>query len=199
MKRKWLIIIAAVLLILLSPILFRKRTVLLESNGKIVAVAKRSMFPTFGDGQVDVYLGNERIFSVWEDAFDLPLFFYSFPDEKRFLCIDDDDTAMLVFVVDFRASATNTPQLTWPQAMDARNEMASRATNVVFNTRGLIRLPNCDELQEVSSYLASATPKQIEKASFPFCDLGIWWNYAGKDFLLLDVATNRQSPWPTTN
>jgi hypothetical protein len=98
--------------------------------------------------------------------------------------------------VDFRSSVTNTPQLTWPQATDTRNAMAWSITNVVFNTKGLIRLPNEDELQEVSSYLISATPKQIENSSFPFCDFGIWCSYEEKNYLLLDVATNRQSPWP---
>jgi hypothetical protein len=198
MKRNWLIIITAVLLIISSPIWLRKQTVPIDSYGKTVAIAKRSMFSAFySDGQVNVYHGKERIFTVWEDVFDSPLFFYSFPDEQRFLCVDDDDTLMLVFVVDFRRTATNTPQLTWPQSTDTRNAMASRITNAVYNTKGLVRLPNEEELQEVSSYLISATPKQIEHSSFPFCDLGIWWSYEEKDYLLLDLATNRQSPWPT--
>ena len=197
MKWKWPVIVACVLLILLSPVLFRKRIVPLIFNGKTVAVAKRSFLPRWNDGAVDVYVGKEKVFSLWEDAFDLPLFFYPFADGRRFLCNYDFDTAILVFIVDLNASGTNESDLSkWPSDDQFRTDLARMASNVVLETKGVVRLPSFAELQEVSSYLASATPRQIKNASFPFCDFGVYRNYATKKDLLLDLATNRQSYWP---
>jgi hypothetical protein len=179
-----------------SPILFRKRTISLRLNDRTVAVAKRSVLPAWDDGVVNVYAGKEKIFSLWTSAFTSPLFFYPFADGQRFLCDYNDDTAILVFVVDFRTSVTNATAFSWPGDDFARKEMAARATNVVMETKGIVRLPTYAELQEVSTYLIDATPQQIKNASFPYCDLGILWNYAEKNFLLADVATNRQASWP---
>ena len=197
MNWKWLIIISSLVLILLSPVLFRKRTVSLTLNGKMVAVAKRSMILAWEDGSVDVYVGKEKIFSLWTSMFTSPLFFYPFADGQRFLCDYNDDTAILVFVVDFGASGANVALSQWPADDFARKEMASRATNVVMETKGFVRLPTYAELQEVSTYLAGATSQQIKNDSFPYCDLGILWSYAEKSFLLADVTTNRQVSWPS--
>ena len=109
MKRKWLIITAIVLIILLCPILFvsgiilfQRPSVLLKVDGKIIAVVRQPFLrPIWNEGSADVYVGKEKIFSLWEDFFDGPMFIYAFADGKRFLCDYDDDTAMLDFVVDF--------------------------------------------------------------------------------------------------
>ena len=194
MNRKWLIIILSVVLILLSPILFRRHTLQLMANGKTVAVAKRSILPAWNDGSVDVYVGKEKIFSLWEDFWDGPVFIYPFADGKRFLCDYDDDASMLDFVVDLSAPATNEVNSSnWP-ADDkdmgdyVRTYMASRITNVVFETKGVVRLPNYEELKEVSGYLNSTTPKRIKAGYFNY--------FYPKKIVLLDLATNRQSVWP---
>ena len=174
MKRKWPIIIAAVFLVLLSPILFRKRTVPLVSNGKTIAIAKRSFLPALEDSQADIYVGKQKIFSVWEDVFDAPIFIYPFADGQRFLCDYDYDVAILVFIVDLNASGTNGPDSKWPLNDQLRAELACMATNVVFETKGVVRLPSYAELQEVSSNLASLTQNQFKTSSFPSGDLGLY-------------------------
>ncbi len=197
MKWKKRIIAAFILLILLSPVLFRKRSLQLVSNGSVVAVAKRSAVPPWNDGKVDVYVGNEKVFSLWADAFDLPLFIYPFADGQRFLCDHDYDTAILVFVVDFSDSGTNESNVSkWPADEMLRAALARMATNVVLETKGFVRLPSYAEVQEVSSFLANATLRQIKNDSFPYCDFGVYRNYVTKKELLLDLATNRQSYWP---
>jgi hypothetical protein len=104
---------------------------------------------------------------------------------------------MLDFVVDFRDSATNELRSSgWPpndKVMGdyVRTCMASRITNVVFNTKGFVRLPNYSELQELSSYLKSTTPTPTKAGYFDLL------NFGEKEGLLLDLATNRQSAWPT--
>jgi hypothetical protein len=167
MKHKWPIVATAAFLLLLSPILFRKHTVSLMSNGKVVAVAKRSFAPHWNDSAVGVYVGKEKVFSLWSDFFDFPLFIYPFPDKQRFLCIDDDDTSVLVFVVDFGASDTNVSHSSrWPSDDYVRTYLASRATNVVMKTKGFVRLPNHSEFQEVSSNLANLTSTQFKATRF---------------------------------
>jgi hypothetical protein len=196
MKRKWLVISAFVFLILLSPILFRKRTVWLMSNGEVVAIAKRSSLPDWDDGAVRVYQGKE-LFGLWADLFNFPLYIYPFSDLRRFLCVYDDDTSVLVFVVDFRVSDTDAPTLSkWPSDDYVRTYMAQRATNIVIETGGLVRLPNDSELQEVSSNLMSLTSLQFKTTSFPSGDFGIYRFYWTKEDLLSELATNRNSVWP---
>ena len=68
--------------------------------------------------------------------------------------------------------------------------MASRLTNVVFNAKGVVRLPDYSELQEVSSYLTSTTAGSVKGGYFD-C-----FNFWTKQLLLLDLATNRASLWP---
>jgi len=196
-KREKLTIFAFVLLILLSPVLFRKRTVQLVSNGKVVGVAKRSFVPHWNDSAVDIYIGKKKVFSLWSDFFDFPLFIYPFPDKQRFLCMDDDDTSVLVFIVDFNVSGTNVSHSSkWPSDDYVRTYMASRATNVVMETKGFVRLPNYSELQEVSSNFASLTSKQFKAISFPSGDLGIYCFYWTKEKLLSELAPDRKSVWP---
>jgi hypothetical protein len=197
MKRKWLIIAAAIILCPILLILFQKPFVLLEVNGKIVAVARRFFLgPVLNDSSTDIYAGKKKIFSLREDFFDTPFFIYPFADGKRFLCDYDDDVAMLDFVVDFRDSATNEPRsFGWPPNDNVmgnyvRTYMASQITNVVFDTQGIIRLPTYAELQEVSSYLTNTTPSPIKAGYFQLITSG------AKTDLLLDLATNRQSVWP---
>lgn len=166
------------------------------SNGEAVAIAKRSIAPILNGGVVRVYRDKE-LFGLWEDAFDLPIFFYPFADGQRFLCDYDFDTAMLVFVVDSNPSnADKLDSDKWPSDVQLRENLARMATNVVLETRCLVRLPTYAELQEVSNYLAGATSGQIKAGSFPFCDLGLYRSYATKKDLQLDFAADRQSYWP---
>jgi hypothetical protein len=201
MKRKWLIITGTIILcpilVILSFLIFQKPVTLLKVNGKVSAVATRFFIaPILTDGSVNVRAGKEN-FSLWEDFFDSPIFIYPFADGKRFLCDYDDDTSMLDFVVDFRDSATNELRSSgWPPNDKVmgdylRTYMASRITNVVFNTKGFVRLPNYSELQEVYSYLKSTTPTPTKAGYFYLL------NFGEKEGLLLDLATNRQSAWPT--
>lgn len=195
MKQKWLTVATVVLLVLLSPIIFRKRTVPIISNGKVVAVAKRSFAPSWNDSAVDVYVGKEKFFGLWADFFDFPLFIYSFPDKQRFLCIDD--TSVLVFVVEFNASSRNVSNSSkWPSDDYARTYMASRATNVVMATKGFVRLPDYSELQEASSNLVNLTPEQFRATSFPSGDLGIYRFYWTREELLSELAADRKGVWP---
>jgi hypothetical protein len=134
---------------------------------------------------------------LWGDAFDFPLFIYPFADDQRFLCIYDDDTAMLVFVVDFASSPESViKQSEWPPNDYTRSYLAQRATNVVMKTKGLVRLPVLSELQEVSSNLTSITSSQFKTASFPVLDLGLYRSYWPKEALLSALHTNRQACWP---
>src|ERR1035437_463468 len=196
--RKLAIILGAImLLLLLIPVFGRKYSVPLMSNGKIVATAQRPYALPWNDNEFSVYAGKSKLFSLWGDAFDFPLFIHPFTDGQRFLCIDDDDTAVLVFVVDFgpsRASATNTLQ--WPPDDYLRGYLAQRATNVVMNTKGLVRLPTHSEIQDVSSNLTTLTPSQFRTTSFPVWDLGLCRFYWPKEALLAALHTNRQKCWP---
>ena len=197
MKQKWPIIAASIFLILLSPILFRKRTIPLVSDGKIVAVAKRPIVMPWDDElEVEVFVGKTKLFGLWNDAFDGPVYIYPFRDGEKFLCDFNDDTAILVFVVDFSPVDTNALSSTcWPSDNYVRSHLAARMTNVVVDTKGVVRPPTYSELLEVSSNLASMSLRQLKAASFPWCDLGIYKTYASRGDLLSDLATNRQSVW----
>ena len=198
MKRKFQVAIAIVLVIILCFVLLvavlflvQKPFVPLKVNGKIAAVARRSFFQHIGNyGSADVYAGKKKIFSMWEDYWSGPVFIYPFADGKRFLCDYDDDTSLLDFVVDIDASGTNvlnSPK--WPPDDYARTHMASRMTNVGFETKGIVRLPNDAELQEVVSYLNGTTATSTKAGYFDFF-------FFGTKQLLLDLATNRQSVDP---
>jgi len=196
-KRKGLIIATTALLVLLIPVIFRMHNVPLISNGEVVAMAKRSFAPHWSEGTVDVYVGKVKVFSLWADMFDFPLFIYPFADTQRFLCIYDDDTSVLVFVVNFGAADINTPNSSqWPTNDYVKTYVAKRATNVVMETKGFVRLPNYSELEEASSNLMSLTSGQFKTTSFPSDDFGVYRFYWTKEDLLSELATNRSSLWP---
>ena len=200
MKRQWLVIVAAIVVcpvLLFAGLLFlQKPYVSLGANGKTIAVVKRPLVQPITDGATDVYVGKQRIFSIWQDFFNFPCFIYPFADGKRFLCDYDDDTSLLDFVVDFRDSATNEPRsFGWPPDDNAmgnyvRTYMASRITNIVFNTKGTVRLPTYAELREVSDYL---TGKNFTSVKVGYLQS---LSFREREGLLLDLATNRQSVWP---
>lgn len=170
------------LVVLFGLLWLVKPSVPLIANGKTVAVAKGSFFVPWKDGELDVYSGNTNLFSVWEDFFDYPVFIYPFADGKRFLCIDDDDTSVLVFVVDLNPSATNY----------LRTYMAGRMTNVVMNTKGVVRWPTYSELKETSGYLADPAPGQPRNAYF-----GVYYDSRWpSQRLLSELDTNRVSFCP---
>lgn len=183
-------IIACVLLLLFGMLWLRDYPVFcLLQNGKVTGAAKQSLFLPWNDTELDVCAGKTNLFSIWEDFFDCPVFIYPFADSKRFLCIDDDDTAMLVFVVDLEPSATNFVQSPlWPSDDYLRNYIAGRMTNVVMNTKGVVRLPTYSELRETSSYLANPKAKNSSISVY-----SLHWS---KQFLLSELDTNRNSVWP---
>lgn len=184
--------ITCAFLALFSLLWLRRSGVPLIANGKTIALAKEPFFLPWKDGELDVYAGNTNVFSVWEDFFDFPVFIYPFADGKRFLCIDDDDTSVLVFVVDLNPSATNVLQSPlWPSDDYVRTYIAGRMTNVVMNTKGIVRLPTYPELQEASSYLADSATGQLRDASF-----GVYNSRWPSQKLLSELATNRNNVWP---
>jgi len=196
-KKRVIIGVAFALLVLSSPALLRQRVVPLVSNGKVLAVAKRPFVMPWSDNEFGVYAGNSKLFSLWGDVFHFPLFIYPFTDGKRFLCIDDDDTAILVFVVDLGVQATNAvDSLGWPPDEYTRNYLAQRATNVVTATKGSVRLPSYGEVEEASSQLVNLTPNQFKAASFPCADFGVHRGYWPKESLLSALHTNRHACWP---
>ncbi len=132
---------------------------------------------------------------MWQDFSDGPLFVYAFSDDRRFLCDYDYDTARVVFVVDLDAEKVNLPMPTFWNG-ELRSYTARSATNVVYDTKGTARLPTEAELREVSDYLTRASQSEINRASFPYCDFGIFRSYEPKEALLLDLSTNRSSYWP---
>ncbi len=131
------------LIILLMPIVARKYRIPLISNGKMVATAKRPGVLPWQTNELTVYVGQSKMFSLWDDFFDFPLFVYPFTDGRRFMCIYDYDTAVLVFVVDFAHSATNTTKPPeWPSDAYTRKVLTEGAANVVMKTKGFVRLPS---------------------------------------------------------
>ena len=189
------ILLGSVVVLLLFPFLFRRRTVPLISNGKVVAIAKRPLL--WGDVEYPVYAGNSRLFSLWGDAFDIPWLIYPFADGQRFLCVYDYDISVPVFIVEFGNSATNAVKTAgWPPDYYTRNSLAEAATNIVTTSTGTVRLPTYDELQEVSAHLEKMTPSELKVASFPSFDLGLYRFYVPKDILLKELDVNRRSAWP---
>ena len=197
MGKKFITATVFVLLVLSLPALFRKRAVPIVANGKVVALGKRPFVMPWRDNEFSVYAKDSKVFSLWGDLFDFPLFIHAFADGKRFLCIDDDDTAVLVFVVDLGTTITNTANsFGWPPDEYTRNHLARRATNIIIETKGQVRLPSFSEVQEVSSNLANLNPRQLKAASYPCADFGVYRFYCPKETLLNALDTNRHSVWP---
>lgn len=209
MKQKWSVAIVIFIamgiclaLIFLGVIAFQKPTMPLMVNGKTVAVVRQPLLkPNWHYGYAYVCVGDEVVFTLAENYFldGGPVFIYPFVDGRRFFCDYDDDTSMLDFVVDLRDAATNgSRSFGWPPndigtgeriglGDYVRTYMASRITNVVFETKGFVRLPDYSELAEVRSYLAATGSTQTKAAYF---------NLFSKEAVLLDLATNRNSVWP---
>lgn len=186
-----------VVLILLCSILLRKNRVVLPSTGGKRAVASRSIIPAWNDGSLNICVSKEKVFSLGEDFFDGPIFVYPFADGRRFLCDYNYNTAILVFVVDLNATGTKAAGSSeWPPNGELRSFLEQGATNVVLQTKGMVRLPSYAELREITDYVSRATAGQIRTESLPYCDFGFYRHCVSKEFLLLDLATNRQSYWP---
>jgi hypothetical protein len=195
MKKLIITLISAVLLVALLPILFRREAIPLQSHGKRMAVARRPFALPWKETELVVRQGQTELFAIWGDGFDYPVFIHPFSDGRRFLCVDDDDTAILVYVVDLNLTNSG-GSFGWPPEREAREYMVWRATNVVMLTNGGVRLPRFDEVEEVSSDLVGMTSAEFEHASLPVLDLGVWRGYWPKEALLLDLDTNRRSLWP---
>ena len=190
-----LIIAAVIVLIFLLPIAMRKNSAFLGSVAGEKAFASCSVVPIIDDGEVNVYLGDQKIFGLWQDLFDSPLYIYPFTDAQRYLCVYNWDTAILVFVVDLDSSHTNLA-VNWPAKGKLRDDLENAATKVMLNSNVLARMPTDDELQEVRDHLSRASKVEIKAASLPYCDLGVCRSYEDRATLLLDLATNRQNYWP---
>ncbi len=188
-------VIAFALALVFCPFVLRKRTVPLMSGGKTTAVAKHPFL--WGDIECPVYAGDIRFFSLWSDMFDTPWFIYPFADGRRFLCIYDNDTSVLVFVVDCRTKGANGGvSFGWPPDSYVRNYMADTAPKVVTNPAGIVRLPSLEEVKEAAKYIENLTPAQFERASFPTLDMGLYRFYIPKADLLKQLDPNRKSVWP---
>jgi len=141
-------------------------------------------------------VGHTEIFSLWVDFFNFPLFMYAFPDGQRFLCIYDDDTDVLVFVVDLNPGAALARfSDIWPSDNYLRELLSRRATQVVSRTAGHVRLPRQAEVLEASSNLLSQSSGQFREEAFPSGDLGFHRFYWSKEDLLSELATNRTNVW----
>lgn len=173
--------------------IIQKPFVLLAVNGKTVAIVKQPFIgPVFTDASVDIYAGKNKLFSLWEDFADGPMFIYPFPDGKRFLCDYDDDVARLDFVVDFRNSTNSPPDSSqWPPDSNVRECLARQATNIIYDTTASVRLPTYQELQEVSEFLHGKETVPIKAGYLSLMPVG------SKEMILLDLAPNRNSVWPT--
>ena len=195
---RWVILaLVLALLGLSSPVLFRRNAVQIKCNAKAVAIAKRPSALAWRGNKVDVCVGSSNMFSMLGDLWTFPVFIYSFPDAERFLCIYDDDTAVLAFVVDSDLSRTNAlGAAEWPTNDYTRGILAQRATNVVVGTRCGVRLPRYTELQEASTYIAHMSSRQLKNASFPCADFGLYRFYWPREALLSALHTNRGSCWP---
>ncbi len=200
MKKGFTIAIACILLGTLSPILFRRYTVPLVSRGGVTAFVSRPLVLPWNENEFGVYAGKSKVFGLWVDAWDFPAFIYPFADGQRYLCVYNDDTSVLVFVVDLAISDNSHPPASssgWPTNDYARNYLAGRITNVMLETAPgtRIRLPTSAELEEGSRDLTNLTSQQFRKFSIPAIDLGVYRLYWTKENLLKSLEPNRQSVW----
>jgi hypothetical protein len=177
-------------------ILTSKRTRRLVSGTKSIIATTPSGWP-WRDKVMTIEAGSTNVLGLWDSFFQYPVLLYSFPDGQRFLCVYDDDTAVLVFVVDCRTPETNAASQTlWPPNDYTRDYLARATTNVVIQSAGIVRLPSYDEVREVSHTISAWTPRQFKACCFPVNDIGVFWFYFPKDFVLMALDTNRQSCWP---
>ena len=200
MRKRVLLSVSLVLVLaLLGFALVGPHTVYLTSGGKSVVRATQPPGLPWDDRVVTFSVGRSNVFGVWKDFFDFPVFVYSFADARRFLCVYDDDTSVLTFVVDCERAGTNTTnQQRWPPDDYTREYLEGRVTNVVVDCKGVLRIPTCAEVQEVSTKVTAWTPWQFKAASFPVLDLGFYQvRPSDKQFVLLAVDPNRRSVWPT--
>lgn len=190
MSKCILVLVGFAAAIVLCLFLLLHRPVRLVSGGKVVATATTPFALPWKDSLVTVHTGGTNLFRMWKDFFDSPVFLYSFPDRQRFLCVYDNDTAVLVFVVDCRAEGTNISTLPlWPPDDYTRQVLQQMATNVVVQAKGIVRLPTYAEVQQASSHVRKLTSMQFQLASFG--------GYCPKEFVLMALDTNRHSCWPT--
>lgn len=196
---KWLLLSAVLILVLLGIAVFGPRKVFLTSGGGIVARATEPAGAPWSDRLVTISVGGSNVFGLWKDFFDCPMFVYSFPNARRFLCVYDYDVAILTFVVDGEGSRTNTAnQRDWPADDFTRGELERGVTNVVVSGNRVVRLPTYAEVQEVSTKVKAWTPRQFKAASFPVMNLGFCsFRSSDKEFVLWAIATNRRGVWPT--
>ena len=197
-KRRILFALLVFLLLvaLFATVAFGKRTRRLVSGSRSVIAVTPAGLP-WKDRVITIQAEGTNVFGIWDGLFELPMFLYSFPGGDRFLCVYDDDTAVLVFVVDCGFPKTNAPgQALWPPDSYTRDCLAGMMTNVVVQSAGMVRLPTYDEVSEVSSAVRTWTPKQFRSASFPAHNLGVYKHYFPRDFVLNALDTNRQSCWP---
>jgi hypothetical protein len=193
---------ASALLALMSPTLCRKRIVPLVANGSMRGIAKRPWKLPWKDNEFPIYAGNSLVFSLWGGPFNGPIFIYPFGDGERYLCIYNDDTAIMVFVVDIAKQSDKSrlePKWRWPADDWTRQSLAKRATNVMIQTKGIVRFPNTLELREVSQYLNSASRTQFRTVCFPSWDLGIFRLYWSKEQLINSLSPDRDQIWPLKN
>ncbi len=165
-------------------LLFGPRSVKLRANGKVVAVVKSPSALSWSDVEYSVFADGTKLFSVWGDFFDCPLYVYTFADGKRFLFGDDDDTSILVFVVDLRSGSTNLPRSSdWPPNDYLRDYMEKRAPNVMTAGSNYVRLPNIAEVREAASNIDNIPRLTL-------------FTIFSKTSILNELATNRTSVWP---
>ena len=196
---KWLLLSLLLILALLAIALFGPRTVFLRSDAKLVIRATEPAGAPWSERVIAISAGGSNLFGVWKDFFDGPMFIYSFHDAQRFLVVYDADISVLAFVVDQRSSATNASnQVPWPPDEYTRKALEQGATNVVIKSKGVVRLPDYEEVQEVVSNVTAWTPKQFKAASFPVLDLGFCrFHMSDKRFILKAIDPKRHSLWPT--
>src|SRR5262245_42209376 len=83
-------------LALLGAVLVGSRTKRLVTGKRSVVASRPSGLP-WKDRVVTIRREGTNMFGIWETLFERPLFFYSFPDGQKFLCVYNDDITVLVF------------------------------------------------------------------------------------------------------
>jgi hypothetical protein len=171
-KHGWIInsvTVACLIGIASSPLFFRKNSVRLAYGNRTVGAAENPLFLPCGDTRV--YIGNKKIFRLYNGAFEFPLLIHALDYGKRVLCVYENDTYDLVFVVDCNGSKTNTSSsLVW-------------APYIVKDTEALVRLPTQQELADTIGWFVKLTPAEFTTASFPRFDCGFRKFYEDRELV----------------